>query len=221
MCVIRKCQTEPFHLFTFPTPSRHLLLLPHILLCLTGLLSAVDLQHQHTNNDQDLPVELNPTINLLKVKWLMADDAASSHPVQEMVLLRSQMSGQINVAVDAGPSTDLNQVMTDIRDHYEGVIGKNRKELESWYQNKVRRLKTTLEFRIHLVRTVGLRASLLFVLCAQMAAVEQDVKTHTEILVTSRTEMKELKSTLQRLQIELQSHLSMVCMSWTATCCTT
>lgn len=56
-----------------------------------------------------------------------------------MVLLRSQMSGQINVAVDAGPSTDLNQVMTDIREHYEGVIGKNRKDLESWYQNKVRR----------------------------------------------------------------------------------
>lgn len=44
-----------------------------------------------------------------------------------------------------------------------------------------------------------------------MAAVEQDVKTHTEILVTSRTEIKDLKSTLQRLQIELQSHLSMVC----------
>lgn len=62
--------------------------------------------------------------------------------VQEMVLLRSQMSGQINVAVDAGPSTDLNQVMTDIRDHYEGVINKNRKDLESWYQNKVRRSQT-------------------------------------------------------------------------------
>ncbi|XP_023273889.1 keratin, type I cytoskeletal 13-like [Seriola lalandi dorsalis] len=97
---------------------------------------------------------------------------------EEMVLLRSQMGGQVNVAVDATPSTDLNQVMTEIRDHYEGVIAKNRKELESWYQNKI-------------------------------SAVEQDVITHTEILVTSRTEIKDLKSTLQRLQIELQSHLSM------------
>ncbi|XP_034717549.1 keratin 98 isoform X1 [Etheostoma cragini] len=97
---------------------------------------------------------------------------------EELALLRSQMGGQVNVAVDASPSTDLNQVMSEIREHYESVIGKNRKELEAWYQNKI-------------------------------TAVEQDVITHTEILVTSRTEIKDLKSTLQRLQIELQSHLSM------------
>uniref|UniRef100_A0A3B5AVP4 Keratin, type I cytoskeletal 13-like n=1 Tax=Stegastes partitus TaxID=144197 RepID=A0A3B5AVP4_9TELE len=100
----------------------------------------------------------------------------------ELLMLKrnhEEIGGQVNVAVDAGPSTDLNQVMTEIRDHYETVISKNRKELESWYQNK------------------------------QIAAVEQDVLTHTEILVTSRSEIKDLKSTLQRLQIELQSHLSM------------
>lgn len=67
-------------------------------------------------------------------------------PSQDILLLRSQMSGQINVAVDAGPSTDLNQVMTEIREHYETVIGKNRKELESWYQNKVRTLYTFPDF---------------------------------------------------------------------------
>uniref|UniRef100_UPI0037E7E5A2 keratin, type I cytoskeletal 13-like n=1 Tax=Semicossyphus pulcher TaxID=241346 RepID=UPI0037E7E5A2 len=97
---------------------------------------------------------------------------------EELVLLRSQMGGQVNVAVDASPSVDLNKVMSEIRDHYEGVIGKNRKELEAWYQNKI-------------------------------TAVEQEVITHTEILTTSRTEIKDLKSTLQRLQIELQSHMSM------------
>uniref|UniRef100_A0A8C5EP64 Keratin, type I cytoskeletal 13-like n=1 Tax=Gouania willdenowi TaxID=441366 RepID=A0A8C5EP64_GOUWI len=97
---------------------------------------------------------------------------------EEMDLLRSQMGGQVNVAVDASPSPDLNQVMSEIREHYEATIAKNRRELDSWYQNKV-------------------------------VAVEQEVKTNTEILVSSRTEIKELKSTLQRLQIELQSHLSM------------
>uniref|UniRef100_A0AAQ6IIQ4 Keratin 98 n=1 Tax=Anabas testudineus TaxID=64144 RepID=A0AAQ6IIQ4_ANATE len=97
---------------------------------------------------------------------------------EELTLLRSQMGGQVNVAVDAVPSTDLNQVMTEIRQHYEGLIAKNRKELDTWYQNKV-------------------------------AAVEQEVITNTECLATSRTEIKDLKSTLQRLEIELQSHLSM------------
>uniref|UniRef100_A0A3Q3EXH9 Keratin 98 n=1 Tax=Labrus bergylta TaxID=56723 RepID=A0A3Q3EXH9_9LABR len=97
---------------------------------------------------------------------------------EEMVLLRSQMGGQVNVSVDASPSVDLNKVMSDIRDHYESVIGKNRKELESWYQSKVR-------------------------------LYDYEVRVQTETLTSSRTEIKDLKSTLQRLQIELQSHLSM------------
>lgn len=50
------------------------------------------------------------------------------------------MGGQINVAVDASPSPDLNQIMTEIRDHYEAMIAKNRRELETWYQNKVKNM---------------------------------------------------------------------------------
>uniref|UniRef100_A0A8C9YB16 IF rod domain-containing protein n=1 Tax=Sander lucioperca TaxID=283035 RepID=A0A8C9YB16_SANLU len=97
---------------------------------------------------------------------------------EELALLMSQMGGQVNVAVDASPSTDLIQVMSEIREHYESVIGKNRKELEAWYQNKI-------------------------------TVVEQEVNTHTEFLVTFSTEVKDLKSAFQMLQIELQSHLSM------------
>lgn len=58
--------------------------------------------------------------------------------LQELVLLRSQMGGQVNVAINASPSPDLNQVMSEIREHYEGIIAKNHKELEAWYQTKVR-----------------------------------------------------------------------------------
>lgn len=58
------------------------------------------------------------------------------------------MGGQVNVAVDASPSTDLNQAMTEIRNHYEGVISKNRKELESWYQNKVRGEDATVVYQV-------------------------------------------------------------------------
>ncbi|XP_058496192.1 keratin 98 [Solea solea] len=97
---------------------------------------------------------------------------------EEMILLRNQTGAQVNVSVDASPSVDLNQAMSEIREHYEGMIGKNRRDLESWYQTKI-------------------------------ASVEQEVLTSTETLVTSHTEIKELKSTIQRLQIDLQSHISM------------
>lgn len=47
------------------------------------------------------------------------------------------MSGQVNVEVEATPQTDLAKLMEDIREHYEGIANKNRKELDNWYQAKV------------------------------------------------------------------------------------
>uniref|UniRef100_A0A3B3U0U7 Keratin 98 n=1 Tax=Poecilia latipinna TaxID=48699 RepID=A0A3B3U0U7_9TELE len=96
--------------------------------------------------------------------------------------LRNQMSGQVNVEVDAGSQVDLNRIMTEIREHYEALITKSRKDLELWYQNKVRHKAAVLTVQ-QLEQTTNLQ--------------------------TSRNEIKEQKNILQKYQIELQSHLSM------------
>ncbi|MEQ2246050.1 hypothetical protein ILYODFUR_034259 [Ilyodon furcidens] len=98
---------------------------------------------------------------------------------EEMTLLKTQMGGQVNVEIDGPSPIDLNLVMKEIRENYEALIAKKRKELELWYQNKI-------------------------------TVVEKEAEEHSTCLEASRLEIKELKSTLQTLQIEQQSHLSMV-----------
>uniref|UniRef100_A0A4W6C8Z4 Keratin 15 n=1 Tax=Lates calcarifer TaxID=8187 RepID=A0A4W6C8Z4_LATCA len=97
----------------------------------------------------------------------------------EEVAMRNQMSGQINVEVDAKPQVDLASIMAEIREQYENVAAKNQKELEAWFQTKVR------------------------------LSQNPEVAVSTESLQTSKSEITEIRRTLQGLEIELQSQLSM------------
>ncbi|XDV51833.1 hypothetical protein PO909_020641 [Leuciscus waleckii] len=96
---------------------------------------------------------------------------------EEMSQAGVEVGVQVNVCVDAAPSTDLNQAIDEIRLHYETMTEKNRQELESWYESKI-------------------------------TTVQEDVVTHNEELQNSRTELSELTSSFQRLQIELQTQQS-------------
>lgn len=59
--------------------------------------------------------------------------------VQELAALRSQLTGTVNVEVDAAPQQDLNKVLEEIRAQYESITDKHRRDQECWFNEKVRR----------------------------------------------------------------------------------
>ena len=58
-------------------------------------------------------------------------------PPQEMKALRGQVGGEINVEMDAAPGVDLSRILNEMRDQYEKMAEKNRKDAEDWFFSKV------------------------------------------------------------------------------------
>ncbi|TNN71248.1 Keratin, type I cytoskeletal [Liparis tanakae] len=97
---------------------------------------------------------------------------------EELAAIRSQMSGQINVEVEAKEQPDMSVIMAEVRTTYENIAIKNQKELEVWFQQ-------------------------------QSDSLNKEVAANTQSLNTFKSEISELRRTLQGLEIELQSQLSM------------
>ncbi|KFV15273.1 Keratin, type I cytoskeletal 19 [Pterocles gutturalis] len=98
---------------------------------------------------------------------------------EEMSALGGQVAGQVSVEVDSAPGIDLTKILADMRDQYEHMAEKNRKDAEAWFHSKTEELN------------------------------HREVAVNTEALQSSRSEVTDLRRTLQGLEIELQSQLSM------------
>ncbi|NXQ38123.1 K1C19 protein, partial [Catharus fuscescens] len=97
---------------------------------------------------------------------------------EELSALRGQVAGQVSVELDSAPGIDLAKILADMRDQYENMAEKNRKDAEAWFHSKTEELN-------------------------------REVAVNTEQLQSSKSEVTDLRRTLQGLEIELQSQLSM------------
>ncbi|XP_064380829.1 keratin, type I cytoskeletal 14-like [Dromaius novaehollandiae] len=96
---------------------------------------------------------------------------------EEMNALRGQVGGEISVEMDAAPGIDLTKVLAEMREQYETLAEKNRRDAEQWFFSKTEELN-------------------------------REVAINTEQLQSGKTEITELRRTIQSLEIDLQSQLS-------------
>ncbi|XP_036738811.2 keratin, type I cytoskeletal 16 [Manis pentadactyla] len=97
---------------------------------------------------------------------------------EEMLALKGQTGGDVSVEMDAAPGVDLSRILNEMRDQYEQMAERNRRDAEAWFLSKTEELN-------------------------------KEVASNSELVQSGRTEVSELRRTLQTLEIELQSQLSM------------
>ncbi|XP_068023081.1 keratin, type I cytoskeletal 16-like [Melanerpes formicivorus] len=101
---------------------------------------------------------------------------------EEMRQLQSQTGGDVSVEVNAAPGQDLTKILNDLRQEYEQVIDKNRREVEQWYEVKIEEVNR------------------------QVTSSSQDIQSSSQQLTELRREMQNLEIELQA-QLSTKSSL--------------
>ncbi|TMS01704.1 Keratin, type I cytoskeletal 13 [Larimichthys crocea] len=114
---------------------------------------------------------------------------------EDLLSMRTQMSGQVNVEVDAAPQEDLTRIIEEVREHYEAVAAKSRKDLESWYQTQKASLESSLA---EIQSRYGM----------QMSGFQMQVSSMEEQLVQLRADLERQGQEYQML-LDIKTRLEM------------
>lgn len=75
--------------------------------------------------------------------WWRGSHPLTSHLLcswQEMNQLTGHNSGDVSVEINAAPGKDLTKILNDMREEYERISAKNRKDIEVQYETQVSRV---------------------------------------------------------------------------------
>ncbi|XP_028636227.1 keratin, type I cytoskeletal 16 isoform X2 [Grammomys surdaster] len=72
---------------------------------------------------------------------------------EEMIALRSQTGGDVNVEMDAAPGVDLSRILNEMRDQYEQMAEKNRRDVEAWFLSKTEELHKEVASNSELIQS--------------------------------------------------------------------
>ncbi|XP_066119747.1 keratin, type I cytoskeletal 16-like [Saccopteryx bilineata] len=72
---------------------------------------------------------------------------------EEMLALRGQTGGDVNVEMDAAPGVDLSRILNEMRDQYEQIAEKNRRDAEAWFLSKTEELNREVASNSELVQS--------------------------------------------------------------------
>ncbi|KAG2460707.1 K1C13 protein, partial [Polypterus senegalus] len=106
---------------------------------------------------------------------------------EEMTSYRSQLSGQVQVEVDAAPSVDLNKVIEEIREQYEALATKNRRDAEVWFQSKAQDIQKQVAESNETLETS-----------------KTEIKEHKHTMQSLEIELRSLLNTKQSLEASLE-----------------
>ncbi|XP_072105775.1 keratin, type I cytoskeletal 42-like [Mobula birostris] len=107
---------------------------------------------------------------------------------EELKSLRSRLRGNVTVDVDAAPGTDLTKVLEEMREKYEILAAKNKKEAEDWFREQSASLQQTV---VTTTRTVDTE--------------KQQLNEHRRVLQTTEIDLQTILSVKSSLEENLQN----------------